>query len=571
MNMEPIYVLNRHTLDVALNFNYCNPSDFTLYRRKDDRQFRFSRYSGKEYDEFVEFLRNGDDAILIPPAKELRAGCLYTITGKGKFKKVDLHCMPTVLAMNSVMVRHGRYIVMLVNYEVAKYVLANYPGWTFRAMPEMNCQVRRIYDSVASLETIPEDSLLRKYQVFLPIKRTETVDVASIPDEVFQTYLKAEPFTQEYVPFTVGDKVGVRAWGIEEVVPAQYKAVQVTNFSAYLQNEEGLWAEFGLTSKGFRSGFIYKDVKVIPSEGLVTAVLEDKEVVLHSAHSHASHTIASDESGHYGVRFRDQWVIAPEYDWISLWQETGYYEVFKAGSYGLFSPSGACLLSCVYEVIEGFGSQPELFKVCIDQKWGVVGLDDRCYHPLDIPHGDKEALDMAYQEAVLTYLREAYAQHRILPTTVLKTNSLYGYILVELQTSNLRIKVRKEHLPEGLFDQCLYSYWKTAKLLAEMVLFVTDSGQVRFNYEQTQKWKHYKKALKSYTVGKRVCGEVRALASDGYTVRFRDGVFGLLVPTDGKVYALKERVRMQVDRVEGDQLFLSEVIPDGDSESAGLG
>ena len=40
----------------------------------------------------------------------------------------------------------------------------------------------------------------------------------------------------------------------------------------------------------------------------------------------------------------------------------------------------------------------------------------------------------------------------------------------------------------------------------------------------------------------------------------------MLVPADGKVYALKERVRMQVDRVEGDLLFLSEVIPDGDSE-----
>ena len=48
-------------------------------------------------------------------------------------------------------------------------------------------------------------------------------------------------------------------------------------------------------------------------------------------------------------------------------------------------------------------------------------------------------------------------------------------------------------------------------------------------------------------------------------------MFGLLVPTDGKVYALKERVRMQVDRVEGDLLFLSEVIPDEDSESTGLG
>lgn len=552
---------------MALNYNFSDAGAFTLYRRKDDRQFRFCRYNGKDYKEFVDYLQAGNSSISIPPADKLRLDRIYTINGKGKFEEVDVHIMPSVLAMNSAMVLHDIYIPLLVNFAVAKYVLSNYPDYTFRTVPEMNCHIRKVYNSVESLESISEDSFLRKYQVFLPIKRSYPVNVKSIPDDVFLSYINSEVFTQEYVPFTLGKFVGLRAWGIKEIIPAKYKDIKLTNFVAYLQNEDGLWAEFGLVKERFHSSFLYGNVKVEPSKGLVVAMLGEKEVILHSSNSKSSITIDSDEAGHVGVRNYDKWIITPEYDWVSLCEETGYYEVFKEGFYGLYSPSGTCILPCAYELIEGFGSQPELFKVCNDLKWGIVGLGGKCYHSLDIPHNDKEKLEKAYHEAVLTYLREAYDQHRILPTSVLKINTSCDYILVELRTCNLRIKVYKKHLPEGVFDMCVYGYMKTTELFGEMVLYVTEGGQVRFNFEQTQKWKKYQKNLKSFKVGNYVCGEVRGKQAENYTVRFSNGVYGTLIPAENKIYSVKERVNMRVDRIEGDRLFLSQVIDSDNSES----
>ena len=45
-----------------------------------------------------------------------------------------------------------------------------------------------------------------------------------------------------------------------------------------------------------------------------------------------------------------------------------------------------------------------------------------------------------------------------------------------------------------------------------------------------------------------------------YTVRFSNGVSGTLIPAENKIYSVKERVNMRVDRIEGDRLFLSQVI-----------
>lgn len=48
------FIINRHSLDLALNFDFCNATKFELYRRKDNRSFKFIRYDGKNYDELYK-------------------------------------------------------------------------------------------------------------------------------------------------------------------------------------------------------------------------------------------------------------------------------------------------------------------------------------------------------------------------------------------------------------------------------------------------------------------------------------------------------------------------------------
>ena len=566
MTSKTIYQLNRHTLNVALNFDFNVAYKFMLYRRKDDRLFRFARYVDYEYKSLVEYLQDGNTRIKIPHPSKLRINALYMINGKGKFQQTSTKEMPTILAENNFLVSKGVYYNMLVNYSVTKYVLAHYQGFKFRAIPEMNCHISKVYDSVETLETIPEDSFLRKYQVFLPCKRPGNVDVEAIPDEVIDTYIHTETFTEEYVTFRVGDKVGLRAWGIKEIIPAEYKDIQVTNFAAYLQNEECLWAEYNLKSEKFRTEFKLRDVRVVPSQGVVFAKVHNKEVILRCPRNLPLYTIEPGETGQIGLRHVDHWLIAPEYDCIDINEETGYYEVFKDGYNGLYTRLGTCLLPCAYEAIEAFGSQPELFKVCRDGKWGIVGLNGRVFHPLDIPHGDKKTLETAYKEAMITYLKEAYAQHRLIPTKVLKTNAKHGYILFKLQTCNLRIRVRKRQMPAELFAQYINGIPEKDRQLNLMALFVTDTGLVCFSYNQTRTWKRYKAALHALKVGKILFGGVKNKIEIGYTIFLKNGVFGILIPNEGKTYTLQECLQLRVDRVVGEKVYLSEVAP---TESTG--
>lgn len=67
---------------------------------------------------------------------------------------------------------------LLVNFKVAKYVLENYSGFSFRSVCDMNCGIRRAYRSAKSMDTIPEDSFYRTHLVWLPIVKPTEVDIS---------------------------------------------------------------------------------------------------------------------------------------------------------------------------------------------------------------------------------------------------------------------------------------------------------------------------------------------------------------------------------------------------------
>lgn len=561
------YQLTKHSLDLALNFNFVNAYRFALYRRIVDREFRFCRFDGRAYDELVAYLKNGNTNVFIPPASELKAGELYNITGRGLFIRVREEYMPYILALNCVMIRKDQYVNLLVNYAIAKYVLAHYPGFIFCTICELNSRIKRFYDSVESLDAIPEDSFFRTELVWLPFERPRKVDVSQIPDEVFSSYERARVFQEEYTTFTVDGRVGVKAWGLFTLVKPLYQAVQITNNLAYPQNEEGLWAEYSLIGRRFRSEFIYRDVEFTSSLGFVTALVGDQRVVLQSAQSSPDLAITADAEGHYGVKRGEEWIIQPEFDAITRSKDTGWYEVFKEGHYGLYSLTGACILPCAYEAFTADGNQPELFKVCCRGLWGVVGLGGVIHHPLYIAERDKEGLDAAYKATMLAYLKAAYQQHRIIPTTVIKVDVTHGYILVGLRICGLTLKIFKQHLPDGLYEQCVSNYWVAVKHLSNMALYVSDSGAVRFHYEQTQKWLEYKRRLSGYKVGSKVNGQIKNGDNMGYTVRLTSGLYGTLIPAEGKCYAVSDMLRMRIDRIDGERLYLRAVEEEPDTDS----
>ena len=61
-------------LKYAINFDFTKLKKFELYRRKDNRYFRFIVYDGKNYDELYSYLQDGDDEKKIPQENNYTAG-----------------------------------------------------------------------------------------------------------------------------------------------------------------------------------------------------------------------------------------------------------------------------------------------------------------------------------------------------------------------------------------------------------------------------------------------------------------------------------------------------------------
>lgn len=193
-------------LKYAINFDFTKLKKFELYRRKDNRYFRFIVYDGKNYDELYSYLQNGDDEIKIPQENKLKVGFVYNINGKGCFTKIDMHSIDTIISGNPYVVVNGEKLFQAFNFEVAKWLISNYPGIWVKNLPEMNNNKvnAQNYDTVEMLEELPADSCYRTHNIWvLPNRfRNSEIRIDKIPDEVIESCITAEDCYQEFEIFT---------------------------------------------------------------------------------------------------------------------------------------------------------------------------------------------------------------------------------------------------------------------------------------------------------------------------------------------------------------------------------
>lgn len=244
------FLINRHSLDLALNFDFSKATKFELFRRKDNRRFRFIRYDGKNYDELYEFLQDENNSVLIPPSGRLYIGKLYNVNGKNKFQSVLDGVLNSVIAANNYLVRREKFYNVLFNYEIAHYLLSSCEDIKLKVSSQVNNNDKSpVYKTIEGLDTIPQDSYLRTHRVWFVSSKTSDIDIDKIPTEIIESYLKSEDYYQEFETFEKKGKIGLIAWRSDEVIPPIYNNILIENYRAYLQNEDGYWAEYGLKAK----------------------------------------------------------------------------------------------------------------------------------------------------------------------------------------------------------------------------------------------------------------------------------------------------------------------------------
>lgn len=533
-------------LKYAINFDFTKLKKFELYRRKDNRYFRFIVYDGKNYDELYSYLQNGDDEIKIPQENKLKVGFVYNINGKGCFTKIDMHSIDTIISGNPYVVVNGEKLFQAFNFEVAKWLISNYPGIWVKSLPEMNNNKvnAQNYDTVEMLEELPADSCYRTHNIWvLPNRfRNSEIRIDKIPDEVIESCITAEDCYQEFEIFTENGLKGVRIYGFKEepIVEAIYKDIIIENYRAYLKNEDGLWAEYSLSNNKFYTDFIYTNIKAFPSEGKTVAYLNDKKIVLHNKREIKGYTIVLKDDFFGLENGKGELVLENVYEWISA-SEKGY-EVFKDGKYGLLNKEGKFILSCIYDQIIVKNPLSPIYYACKDNLWGIVGDYDFIYFDFtdEFPNDDN------FEKAVNLYINQKYKQHRLIDTVVNFIDKEKGIIYMKLKNFDKELKVKRYELPDDVYNDVTSSYVKGALYhLSKSAIKVDDDGRLKFSYSDRVKWMDYQKKLRSINEGDTFNCTVYKLTPKEGLVKLENGLIGS-VEINGKLLNINDNVQCKV-------------------------
>lgn len=556
----PQFIVNNHTLHLALNFNFHYATKFELYRRKDNRHFRFIHYDGKNYEELYSYLQNEECNINIPEKAKLLPGKLFNIDGRNKFTNIPNSSMDFVIAANSYIVRNNGYYNLLFNYDIAQYLLSTYSGIILKTSIEVNSGRSVKYRSPKDLERIPQNTCIKTHRVwFISSEKSINIDLSKIPQSVINSYLQSEDYFQEFEIFKKEDKKGVIAWRTKVIIPPLYSNILIENYRAYLQNDAGYWAEYSLKCRKLKSKFIYSDIQIEAEKGYVTAQKNDKTVILHNPKAKENDLIIKDENGLYGVKNGKKWKIPAEYDYISLWKGSDRFEAFKNGKYGLFNNEGKCLLSCIYEFIDAPTSDMALFKANKNGKWGIVGFNDKIYHDFIIE--EDRQLEEEYKNAIDLFININYQHHKFLPLQILTRDFNREFILMRIINCDRCFKIYRNHLPNNTFDKCMKSYLTAVKTLKNLAIRVEKDHKTIIDYTKTTTWLSYRKKVYALKVSEIVNGVIHSIGENNITIQLDNGVYGVIPKNEIDNYSIGEQLSLIIKQIKHTSITLEKYEP----------
>ena len=512
-------------LKYAINIDFRKLLKFELYRRKDNRYFRFIVYDGKNYDEIYEYLQNEDNDFKIPPEAKLKIGYMYNISGKGSFIKVRRSDIDVIIAANPYVIKNEKQYFQAFNFNIARWILSNYPNVYLTNLPELNNKNFKAihYDSIEKLERLSYDSCYRTDNIWiLPNKfRSDNIKLTEIPQEIIDSYEIAKDGYQEFVVYEKDSLKGIKMYGFEEkpILEAHYKDVILDNYRAYIKNEDNLWAEFSLSMSTFKSDFIYTNVEINVSEGFSAAYRDDVKIVLHSKQQVQNQNIVY-RDGYFGIEDnKGEMLLDYKYDWISSYGNG--YEVYSEGKYGLVNYKGEFILECIYDQIIIKNSLSPIFLACKNGLWGILGN-----HHIYFDFEDETPNEDKYNMAVNMFINSQYRKHTLMNTAVKYIDKKHGIICMNIKIFDKDFKIRKQNLPEEVYNEVTSSYIRALYYLSKSALKVNDKGNILFCYEDKVKWTKYNELLSTITIGENLKGCIYKPTSKGVIVKLENGLFG---------------------------------------------
>lgn len=541
-------IRTQETLNKALNYNYMTSKRFELFRRKDNRCFRYCLYDGKNYDELYVYLQNGDDSVSIIPEFNMTVGEWYNINGEGKCVPTPIKSIDIIISDNPYLAYSSNAYFVAFNIEVAKWILKNYPGIYIKHLYEMVHHKSKYtnYDTIEVLEEVSEKSYYGKGNVWiLPSKfRTLNINIQQIPDEIVDSYLHEEECYQQYRIFEENGLKGVKPYGFDDdvIVNPEYEEIILENKRAYLKNKEGYWAEFNLESRQQKCDFIYDSIEFDASKGYVCGYISNNRTILHSKYNSNRPKIFCQDNLYGLITNKGNKILEAKYDWI---QSVGdRYEIFSDGKYGLADSFGNLKLDCIYSEIKFPTETCPLIFVCKDEKWGIVDMNGQVYADFEYDSPNEETLIQATNE----YINKQYRKRKLISTVVMRRNPKEGKILMKLKDFNREFTIYRRNLPKEVYEKVMANYSLSLRYLGLSAINVDDSGELKFSYNDKEKWYYVKKVIDSLSTKKFYETEVVTVLRDRVIVKILELQFKATLLLDGSTLTKGDKITCKVRR-----------------------
>ena len=475
-----------HSLRMALNFDFFSAAKFELYRRKDDRYFRFIRYSGDNYNEVVDYLQNGDSRIRVLPEWKMVSGGLYNIDGHLRCRQIpDKHILKCIAA-NNYLVRDNVFSNILLNYELAKYLVDHNNGYVFKNAVFTNDveEEDREFRCGEDFETIAEDSFMRIYKVWYIVERPFQMGVSTLPDHIIESYVDAPDFYKEYEVFMKNGLKGIAAYKRRICLLPEYQEIHLDNYRAYVQNAQSKWAVYMLKTKKFVTDFIYDEIISDIENGMIWGIVGDEKMPIFDFQPNNRLQTIFEENGLCGVCEDGNIVVIPaEYDSISKisWD---LYVVLKDQKSGLFDHHGRCVIPCAYDYIDVSNTRSFYIRVQDDDRWGLF---TRTGKQMAVCQHSEDEIDGMIEEAFISYVHYCYQHHRFIDAYVLRRGE--NHLILRLPEYDKTAIVRFDMLSEDLVKQIEARYNAANKLMHCIAFRFSKSGNLIGDYNLGQKWK----------------------------------------------------------------------------------
>jgi len=274
------------SLAKALRFNLWRRQQCILYRRRDHRPLRVIRYTGRNADEVNKFLINGHP--LIPPrsVKSFFPGMHYTLSPQMRIVVVKNEDYIRLLSWHNYLVHRKSHRNLLLTYGLALYLTQRLPTLRFVCTLIANrVAIRNRIFTHAALKRVPENSRMRRLKVWLPYDpqgELRSINPQELPRDLVDEYMTCEEYYCDYEITNHHGLKGLYAYRRHHLLPPIYRKIEVRNFHAYVQRQDGLWAIYSLLQEEFVSNFIYDSIWYDPRQCIIYGSIGPMQTVIYS-------------------------------------------------------------------------------------------------------------------------------------------------------------------------------------------------------------------------------------------------------------------------------------------------